>query len=61
MAFVPVTDPDRLRELGLAGLLWFRWSDGKYRHANRDRWEDYDAATIVGAASRGKYHLLLED
>ena len=61
MAFVPVTDPDRLRELGLAGLLWFKWYNGTYTPSTGDRWAEYDPATIVGAASRGKFHLLLED
>lgn len=61
MAFVPVTDPHKLRELGVAGLLWFEWYNGTYTHSTGDRWEEYDQATIVGAASRGKYHLLLED
>lgn len=61
MAFVPVTDPGRLRELGVAGLLWFKWYNGTYTHSPEDRWEEYTTATIVGAASRGRFHLLLED
>jgi len=61
MEFVPVTDPDRLRELGLANLLWYRWHHGAYTPSVKEPWEDYSPVTIVGAASRGKYHLLLED
>lgn len=61
MAFVPVTDPHKLRELGVAGLLWFKWYDGTYSPPITERWEEYDTYTIAAAASRGKYHLLLED
>lgn len=61
MAFVPVTDPDRLRELGLAGLLWFLWHNGTYTPCGKEPWAEYDPATIVGAASRGNYHILLEE
>lgn len=64
MAFQVIADPDKLRELGKAGLLWYYastpgvWCPSVNTPASWDDWSSGEMDTI---ASRLQYAILLED
>lgn len=64
MAFQVITDPDRLRELGKARLLWYYMhSVEEWRpsvNARRD-WEEYSEGEMTRIAARKDYAILLEE
>lgn len=64
--YTPVRDPQQLRALGSAGLLWYKSElrpDTYHRAAwKRGQWTDeYDDVLIERLAEDGCYGLMLED
>lgn len=63
MAFQVITDPDKLRELGKAQLLWYymhddeKWRPSVNTSASWGEWSTEELATI---AERVQYAILLE-
>ena len=64
MAFQVITDPDKLRELGKARLLWYyvratkEWNPSV---TSAQSWRDFDAEQVLAMTRRKQYAILLEE
>lgn len=64
MAFQVITDPDTLRELGKAQLLWYYVRATKEWNPSANSaqsWGDFDAEQLLGMTQRKQYAILLEE